>query len=207
MVGASIGARDDVGDQNRSSEKRRLQVKPIEAMSMPLPLRRMTISDAMILVGVTATALATARVCLVQVMPRSHPAAAVRMTVIFVALALTITLIPLRFRRPRSRRPGRHPGTVACCAVAMALAFILAEQASTWLKPVPAPARAEPLYRTINLVFNVSRLDLYSPAVAGAWLALALSGRWRPGRDWLDWAGLTIGVCWIVAPFIASWVP
>jgi hypothetical protein len=165
----------------------------------------MTLSDAMILVGVTAAGLATARVCL-RVMPGSDPAFAVRMSAVFVALALTIALIPLRLRRPRPRRPGRHPGIVACCAVALALALILAEQANSWLKPADGPALAVPHYRTINLVFDLLRLDLYSPAVAGAWLALALSGRWRPERDWFDRAGRALGVCWIVSPFIVLWL-
>jgi hypothetical protein len=87
------------------------------------------------------------------------------------------------------------------------LAFILAEQGNTWLMPVPSRARAVPHYRAINLVFNLLRLDLYSPAVAGAWLALVLSGRWRPEPDWIDRAGRAFGVCWIVSPFIATWLP
>jgi hypothetical protein len=165
----------------------------------------MTLADAMILVAVTAAGFATARACL-RAMPGLDPAFAVRVSAVFVALALTIALIPLRLRRPRPRRPARQPGMIACCAVSLALAFILAEQANHWLKPEPGPASSEPYYRTINLVFNLLRLDLYSPAVAGAWLALALSGRWRPARDWLDWAGLALGVCWIVSPFILWWV-
>ena len=172
---------------------------------MPRPLRRMTLSDAMILVAVTAAGFATARTCL-RVMPGWDPAFATRMTAVFVALALTIALIPLRLRHPRPRRPGRLPGMLACCAVALAMAFILAEQAMSWLKPATGPALVEPHYRTINLVFNLLRLDLYSPAVAGGWLALALSGRWRPVRDWLDRAGRALGVCWIVSPLIVSWV-
>jgi hypothetical protein len=91
--------------------------------------------------------------------------------------------------------------------VALALALILAEQAISWLQPVPSRARAEPHFRAVSLVFSLLRLDLYSPAVAGAWLALALSGRWRPERDWLDRAGRALGVCWIVSPLIASWSP
>jgi hypothetical protein len=168
-------------------------------------VRTLTIFDAMTLVAVTAVEFAIARLCLLQIMPRSSPAFAVRLTAVYVALGLTITLV--RLRRPRPRRPGRLPGTLACCAVALALVFILAEQASAWFEPIPGPARFEPHYRAINLVFNLLRLDLYSPAVAGAWLALALSGRWRPERDWLDQAGRALGVCWIVAPFIAAWAP
>jgi hypothetical protein len=170
-------------------------------------VRTLTIFDAMTLVAVTAVGFAIARLCLLQIMPRSSPAFAVRLTAVFVALGLTITLVPLRLRRPRPRRPGRLPGTLACCAVALALVFILAEQASAWFEPIPGPARFVPHYHAINLVFNLLRLDLYSPAVAGAWLALALSGRWRPERDWLDQAGRALGVCWIVAPFIAAWAP
>ena len=188
-------------------QKRRLTVKLIEAAFMRQPLRSMTISDAMALVATSAVGLATAPGLPFHVMPSSSPAFALRMTAVFVALPLTLILIPLRLRWPRPRRPGRHPGTVACLAVALALAFILAEQASSSFKPVPAPARLEPHYRAINLVFNLLRLDLYSPAVAGAWLALALSGRWRPERDWLDRTGRVLGVCWIVAPFIVAWTP
>jgi hypothetical protein len=174
---------------------------------MPRGLRRFTLFDAMILVAAVAAGLATARACLLQVMPRSNPSFAVRLTAVFVALAVTITLIPLRLRRPRPRRPGRHPGMVASCAVALALGFILGEQASSWLEPVPTPMRAEPHYWAINLVFNLLRLDLYSLAVAGAWLALVLSGRWRPERDWLDRAGMALGVCWILSPFLAAFAP
>jgi hypothetical protein len=180
--------------------------RAIEGMLMPQSLRKLTLSDAMILIAVTAAAFATARACALHAIPGSSPVFTVRMTTIFVALSLTISLIPLRLRQPRPRRLGRQPGTVACCAVALALVFILAEQASSWLRPVPGPAMAEPHYRTINLVFNLLRLDLYSPAVAGAWLALALSGRWRPERDWLDRAGRGLGVRWIVAPHIVSWL-
>jgi hypothetical protein len=173
---------------------------------MPQSPRRMTLFDVMILVAATAAGFATARACL-NVMPGLRPAFAVRMTAVFVALALTLTLIPLRLRRPRPRRVGRDPGTVARCAVALALAFILIEMASHLSQPVPVRARAEPHYRVINLVFYLLRLDLYSPAVAGAWLALALSGRWRPARDWLDRAGRVLGVCWVISPFLAAWAP
>jgi hypothetical protein len=169
--------------------------------------RRLTFADAMILVAAIAAAFALARAYVLRVMPGSHPAFFVRMTIVFVALALTIALIPLRLLRPRPCHIGRLPGFVACCAVALASAFILAGQANTWLQPLTGPERAEPNIRAINLVFNLLRLDLYSTAVAGSWLALALSGRWRPERDWIDRGGRALGACWIVSPFIAAWVP
>jgi hypothetical protein len=59
---------------------------------MPQPLRRLMLSDAMILIAVTATALATARAGALHVMPGASPALTVRMTAIFVGLALTSVL-------------------------------------------------------------------------------------------------------------------
>jgi hypothetical protein len=50
------------------------------------------LSDAMILIAVTATALATARAGALHVMPGASPALTVRMTAIFVGLALTSVL-------------------------------------------------------------------------------------------------------------------
>jgi len=123
--------------------------------------RRMNLSDAMILVAVTGTALTIARACLLYIMPGPLPSFAARLTIVFVALALTISLIPLRFRQPRPRRPGRHPGTVACCAVAMALVFILVREAISWSRPVPSTFGTPPHYRAINFIFNLDRLDLY----------------------------------------------
>ncbi len=35
--------------------------------------------------------------------------------------------------------------------------------------------------------------------VGGAWLALAMAGRWRPERSWVDRLGRAIGVFWIAA--------
>jgi hypothetical protein len=42
-------------------------------------------------------------------------------------------------------------------------------------------------------------IDLHgtSKAIAAAWLILALSGRWRPERTWIDRLGCLIGLAWI----------
>lgn len=160
----------------------------------------------MILVAVVAIGLGVARAWIRYVMPGAKPAFVAQMTTTVVALMLTISLIPLRLwnsRRPL-RRLGRQPGMVACCAVAMTLAFTLVQRAgSWWLGPVPGIAMVERNYEMITLMWSVYRLDRYSLAVAGAWLALALSGRWRLGSDWLDHLGLILGVCWIAAPYAA----
>jgi hypothetical protein len=36
-------------------------------------------------------------------------------------------------------------------------------------------------------------------AILGGWVALVLSGRWRPEPSWIDRAGRIIGVTWIAA--------
>ena len=40
--------------------------------------------------------------------------------------------------------------------------------------------------------------EVNGAAIIAGWLVLALSGRRRPGRDWLDYLGRAIGVGWIV---------
>ncbi|WP_406698467.1 hypothetical protein V5E97_06275 [Singulisphaera sp. Ch08] len=166
----------------------------------------MTLSDAMIGVAVTAAGLAIARACLLHVTPGATGWFAVRISTTFVALALTITLLLLRFRQPRPRRPCRHPGSVACCAVAFASALIFVIWVSYWLMPGPSPPSFVRSDRTVVLVANVLRLELYSFTVAGAWLALAVSGRWRPGPDWIDRAGRILGVLWIASPFLERFI-
>ena len=37
-----------------------------------------------------------------------------------------------------------------------------------------------------------------APAVAAAWLGLALSRRWRPEPGWIDRVGRLIGVLWLL---------
>ena len=168
--------------------------------------RKITLSDIMILVGAIAVALALARVCILQVMPTSSMAFAARLTAVFVGLAVTIILIPLRFRGPRSHPQSGRPGTVACCAVVTALTFLVTESGLSSFA-AQKPAIFEPHYHTINLVFFLLRLDFYSVAVAASWLALVLCGHWHTERDWIDRTGRALGACWILSPFIVTWLP
>jgi hypothetical protein len=167
------------------------------------PVRKATTLDAMILVGFAAVGLAVTRVSR-HFVPGASPGFARMITVALLALTLTISLIPLRLRPPRPRLAFRLPGLIACCAVALALLFILAEQAYQSFMLNPSSAGLLPGRRAVDLFVNIIRFDLYSFTVAGAWMALALSGRWRPEPDWLDRTGCVLGVCWIVSPFVAT---
>ncbi len=42
-------------------------------------------------------------------------------------------------------------------------------------------------------------VDQSALSVLGAWVALALTGRWRVGPSWLDRAGCFIGLCFILS--------
>jgi hypothetical protein len=42
------------------------------------------------------------------------------------------------------------------------------------------------------------------PAVAAVWLVLALSGRWRPEKSWIDRLGRLLGAMWIMISALAA---
>jgi hypothetical protein len=42
------------------------------------------------------------------------------------------------------------------------------------------------------------------PAVAAVWFVLALSGRWRPERSWIDRLGRLVGASWIVISILTA---
>ena len=44
---------------------------------------------------------------------------------------------------------------------------------------------------------------LPGPAVAGAWITMVVSGRWRRSRDWVEGLGMAIGACWIALTLAA----
>jgi hypothetical protein len=56
---------------------------------------------------------------------------------------------------------------------------------------------SDPLDPFLNTALQMPRWAGF--VVAGAWIALALAGRWRPERSWIDRLGRAIGVFWIAA--------
>jgi hypothetical protein len=101
--------------------------------------RRVTLSDGMIIVAAIAAGLAGARACMEYFGWGSSPvrvgrwAGWTRLATV-VALALTLAYFPLRLRRlrPSLRRVVRQPGTVACCAVVLAIVLSIPRAASDW---------------------------------------------------------------------------
>ena len=161
--------------------------------------RRLNLFDALVLVAATAVGLAVARAFL-EALPSFVGKASLSRYQIAGAAPLLATwslaLPVLAARSPRTpyRRLARRPGFAACFSTAFGLAtasvLSLIETMFSRLS-----IRGWPLF-LVNLVFWSS--PLVAPALSGAWLSMALGGRWLPERDWIGTLGRLLGACWIV---------
>jgi hypothetical protein len=106
----------------------------------------------------------------------------------------TFALLVIRLRRPRPRfrRLNRQPGFVAC--VAAGLTLLLCGATS-----LPLLAHGK------DWVSFISYAPEVCFAVVGAWLALALAGRWHTEPGWIDRMGLAVGVLWIASNLL-TWL-
>jgi len=136
-----------------------------------------------------------------------------------VAAPSGMALVAIR----RARRPAspfwraRRPGTMACLAASAVLGLLLGVR-SIWPVPwnlnvkVGPPGECRFSFtapfcdpRDANIAadpFLLAALEMPRVAglvVGGAWLALAMAGRWRPERSWVDRLGRAIGVFWIAS--------
>ncbi len=101
---------------------------------------------------------------------------------------MTLAVLALRFRHPQPGliRLTRQPGTVAGLASATGLGIsaigiiiLLMKQNQSDQDPFFMPS------------------FVMGTAVAVAWIILAIGGRWRPERSWIDRAGFALGLLWI----------
>jgi hypothetical protein len=184
------------------------------------PARRFGLIDAMILVAATAAGLAWGRTDLVatvhaQVIPtgvvfsnsmRTRPVNFADRLYTFRRGALhllgcwTLAVLIVRLRSPRPRRVRLicQPGTLAVAtatayAVAVAAGFLLAFLIRAKYKPAWSDYTAQAI-----------DLNGTAKAIAAAWLILALSGRWRPERTWVDRLGCLIGLAWIALDTVGN---
>jgi hypothetical protein len=169
--------------------------------------RKFTIVDAMILVAASAVAFVIVRPVITSGLQRAPRWAIYLAAAMAWLITWTPTVLLLRLRRPRPplRRLGRQPGFAAAVAASSILtltAFAIALLALVRLarrgallgvgRPVPKPTPG--WWMSVVLEMGVA----VGPAVLGAWLLLALSGRRRPARGWLDALGRVLGAAWIV---------
>lgn len=110
-----------------------------------------------------------------------------------ILTAWTIAIIALRLRTPRPR-PGtlaREPGVAACLAALIAISTEL-----LWALAIEigVPDRG---WRSRFVFQPVCEGAPY--AIAGAWLAIAMIGRWTAASNWVDRLGRIIGLLWMIA--------
>jgi hypothetical protein len=118
---------------------------------------------------------------------------------LLLALSLATLLIRFRSPRPGRRRMWSQPGVTACASgVLGVLAHVVSEALyhhtalSHWENFIPWAVWYQWPYS--------------GPAVAGAWLTLLWTRRWRAERSAIDRLGRLIGVCWL-AEFLLAELP
>lgn len=169
------------------------------------PTRRFNMADGLILTAATATTLALLR----DAPDWSHhvfiggnfggyhdPPLALRMAAraiyALVPWTFAIFLIGLRQPRPPLRRLVLQPGMAACGAVVLWLGF---KTLLLLTMMIGVPQKRWLVTRYLG--DGVALVSWAAPAVAGAWLVLALSGRWRPAQGWIDRCGRALGASWL----------
>ena len=122
---------------------------------------------------------------------------------VLASLSLAFVAIRLRSPRPRWRRLGAQPGLVA--AVVAAGVWLVEAPPMAWLSWYDGRSGYSPTRIAQVAANSVVMLGFHSGlAVASAWVALALAGRWRPERSWLDRWGRAMGFAWIASAVLCS---
>jgi hypothetical protein len=178
----------------------------LERGTPDLPRRRITVADVMVLVATMVPGLILLRVTVdldlfnLPLNPKAPPG---RNFIEYLSVAggsilgtMTLALLVLSLYKPgRSLREIiGGPGFVACAAVVAASVL---------------PAAYSVIGVTWNTALGFPRFSLYlnnlfarwthgaGAMIIGAWIALALVGRWRPVPTWTDRLGCVLGICWI----------
>jgi hypothetical protein len=114
-----------------------------------------------------------------------------------------ITILGLRLGRPRPQfwRLARQPGILACTLTLVSSTLFLIHSVSDVLSTVRRGDKVNWIWFWVDLAAGSGRGA--ANWIIAAWLTLALTGRWRPSRDWFDRAGIALGsyllvMFWIV---------
>jgi hypothetical protein len=111
---------------------------------------------------------------------------------------LAVLILRLRSPRPRRARLVCQPGTVAVAtATAYAVAVAARILVAFLIRAKYKPAWSDYVAQAINTYETAT-------AITASWLILALSGRWRPERTWIDRSGCLIGLAWIALAIAAN---
>lgn len=169
--------------------------------------RKVSLSDALVLLAVPAVWLATRRHLALRQMGMRFwyldnyylvPPLIDDVGLFLTILAFVLILLRLRPPRPRRRRLWRQPGLAACAAVMFGVTVKAISTAVSSYANLPA---WENDFR-VNVLWGP--WPYTGPAVAGAWLALLVTGLWRAERSLVDRLGRIVGVCWLLEFMLAE---
>jgi hypothetical protein len=169
-----------------------------------MPPRRFTVLDTIILVAAMAPGLAVLRARgLIFWAPRGgglplilEYANLLPLAILPFLMGLSAATLILGLFRPRleSLLLFRRAGRVGCAAAALGMAvdilpFLVSRAIGGWASGDGDLA---------HLAFVRLQFAWSVPvAIEGAWAALALGGRWRRRRGWVDGLGVRLGFAWI----------
>jgi hypothetical protein len=163
---------------------------------------RFTLRDAMFLVAVIAVGLAGGigyhdydKTGYLFGPSHSFPGerAVSSLTAFLLIASAGLVLIRL-LRKPRPRQFALGSGTAGNLAALLSALFVAVSWINVFLHQLCASGETQTwfVYHFIaNLPYGVG------PSVMTVWAVLALARRWR-ARDWIEWAGVTLGVLWIL---------
>ncbi len=114
---------------------------------------------------------------------------------ILAGLVPAVLILGLYKAQPSWRDAARGPGLIACfVAVAASILPILWFAGMVLIES----RHAYPIYSVhFNNLFGRWMLAA-GPMILGAWIALAIQGRWRPNPTWTDRAGCVLGSCFVL---------
>lgn len=114
---------------------------------------------------------------------------------IVLALSWAVAALGWSRRGLARRRAFRAPGVPACTAVAIASAMALAATSHNLIGGNFRGLASAHVWRVLALW--ATGPNLMAVAILATWAVLAVNGRWRPRRDWLDRLGIALGLVWI----------
>src|SRR5262249_42635116 len=113
-----------------------------------------------------------------------------------VAMTPAVLLMRLRRPRPRPRIVARQPGMAACCAAIIPMARTPIELArGNWRL---ASSSMHPFAWRSSALPLTEGGALTGLCVLAAWVALAVGGRRRAERGWIDRLGRLVGIGWLL---------